>query len=756
MAQRTGQVAPNMRHISIAMLMAFSGGQSAFASDTKELDNVVVSANRIESNVDSLPATVTAVTHRTMDKRMPHDQAALFEDDPDVVVGRDLRRFGGSSINIRGLDNERVLQMVDGVRLPDFYAGGGPSNATTGSSHGPELDFLKRVEVIRGPSSSLYGSDGLGGTVAYVTLDPKDILGGRSVAGRYKGTFRGADESFQNTAYFAAGNDVVEALVATTHRAGQELANRGDVGGKSVGRELANPQTNHSAGTLAKLIVKPTKDHKIALSYEDRYQDSDGEYLRLSASLPKVTGSRGNESTDRQRFGLDWEWLANSQWFDRMSLKAYQQTADNRVKTWQDRTNTSASCSGTSGSGKNCLVDMNFFLDQKSQGLGVQFDKGLSLLGHDHFVIAGVDWREHKIEQLRDYNVYKLTDGGMTKSLAGDTYPLRDFAPGKDEHLGVFVQDEIKITPTWTLTPGVRLDTVRLRPDSFSKVVGATTLQAQNQDHTAISPKLAVQWKTTPDLTLYGQIARGFRAPRYTEVNGIFYNAAQQYATMPNGDLKPETSTSVEIGAKAKVAATDLKVALYDNRYNDFISQEVVCSTPTGNPAACMGGVARTAYQNLNLDKVHIRGAELRASSPLGQGWALAGAFAYTEGTVEGGKSLNSIEPMRLMLNLGWQGTLKGEQVGGDVRLRAASKKSGIDTTDVKYYRPDAYAVLDLGTWWQINQKARINVAVNNLFDEKYWLWSDVRQASLATTDPGAAFYSQPGRNVSASLQVDF
>ena len=78
-----------------------------------------------------------------------------------------------------------------------------------------------------------------------------------------------------------------------------------------------------------------------------------------------------------------------------------------------------------------------------------------------------------------------------------------------------------------------------------------------------------------------------------------------------------------------------------------------------------------------------------------------------------------------------------------------------MDDSAGAWFRPGAYAVSDVSAWWKISRKAQLTLALNNVFDNKYWLWSDIRQAD-ATNPVGVDFYSQPGRNVSVALQVDF
>lgn len=727
------------------------------ADDTATLGKVVVSATRTETTTDAVATTITSIDQASLARRMPGDEADLFAEDPDLTVARDLRRFGASSVTIRGIEGKRVLQQVDGIRLPDHYNGGGPSNATTSSADSPEFDFLKRVEVLRGPASSLYGADALGGVVSYLTLDPRDILGQRDVAVRYKGTWRGADQSLQNTAYFAGGNEKVEVLLALTRRSGSELDNRGEVGGSSAARELPNPQDNSSRGTLARLVVKPASGHRLRFTYEDRHQHADSELLRLSTSLPRVSAASGSEEARRERVSFDWEWKPANGLVDRLLLNTYHQNAGNHTDTLQRRSNTTAGCSGTSRGSNTCLIDMNFDFRQHTTGAGLQLEKAIGSGEVEHFIVVGADWRRHALDELRDYLITNQTTGSVSKTLAGDTYPLRDFAPGETTSVGLFAQDEISIGRL-RLTPGLRVDSVKLRPETMNKTIGNQIFSASGQDHTAASPKLAAIWQHSPALSLYGQVVRGFRAPNYEEVNGLFYNAAQNYATLPNPALKPESSTGVELGSRFKLAGGEMQLALYRNQYRNFISTELTCSTPSGAGApACLGNQVRSVYQSVNLDDVRIHGVELRGAWTLLGGLRSAGAIAWSEGDVSStGQPLNSVDPARLFVNLGWDGSVAGRPLALDARLRAAHRKRQVDTASVDYFRSPGYAVLDLGASLQVHPKARLNVTLNNLFDKKYWVWSDIRQAALAATDAGPSFYTQPGRNLSAALQMDF
>ena len=79
---------------------------------------------------------------------------------------------------------------------------------------------------------------------------------------------------------------------------------------------------------------------------------------------------------------------------------------------------------------------------------------------------------------------------------------------------------------------------------------------------------------------------------------------------------------------------------------------------------------------------------------------------------------------------------------------------SRTDDSDGAWFRPGGYGVADASFWWQPARAVRVGFAVNNLFDRIYWLWSDIRQADAAMP-AGVDFYTQPGRNVALSVQID-
>lgn len=751
--------------LGLAWGTAASWGQTVQQSEPVTQDNqvattnatlkpVVVTATRSSSEVDSIPATVTSVTRTQLDRSLPTDESDLFKDESDIAFARDLRRHGATRINIRGIEDNRVVSMVDGVRLGDYYNGGGPTNFTLSASPTVMPDFLKRVEIVRGAASSLYGSDAIGGVVGYVTLDPADLLLDGATSGfRLRGAYTGANSGWSQTVLGAFRTDAVEVLLGYSHASGEEVDNMGSVDTTSINRTSPNELESEDQGVLAKLVWRPAAGHKLSAMVEGRDQQMDSDVRRLSGSLPKVTGVRGDDNAQRVRSSVEWEHTADTPLYDRLTARLYRQESQTRNYNFQNRTNTSASCSAASGTGNNCYIESDFSVDQTNTGTSVQLEKMLETGGVGHLLTYGTDLSRTRVEELRDARIWNQTTGTFTKSLAGETYPLRDFATGKTDSLGLFLQDEISglANGKLTITPGLRYDWIKLTPEVDTlaqQVLTSIGRQAAEQTHSALSPKLGGIWRFDPVVSAYGQITRGFRAPNYSEVNGVFRNTAQSYGITPNPDLKPETSLGFELGLRTNNGKLSSQVSVFDNHYQNFI--ESVRYTCPGN-ANCITGTSST-YQSINLSRVRIYGAEARASWDFAPGWRVGGSLAWAHGTnEETGQPLNSVEPMRLSANLARDfGTW-----GLEGRLRAATQKDRVDDSDGTWFRPGGYAVSDISAWWKISRKVQITLALNNVFDKKYWLWSDIRQAD-APNPVGVDFYSQPGRNISLAMQMDF
>ena len=158
------------------------------------LQQMTISATRQEQAVDSVPSTVTVHDREELDRQNVNTIRELVRYEPGVSVGGAGTRSSNAGYNIRGIDGDRILTQVDGVEVPDNFFNG-PYAKTRRNYVDPEI--VKRVEILRGPASALYGSSAIGGAVSYFTLDPDDIIKpGQDVGARLKTGYSSADESW--------------------------------------------------------------------------------------------------------------------------------------------------------------------------------------------------------------------------------------------------------------------------------------------------------------------------------------------------------------------------------------------------------------------------------------------------------------------------------------------------------------------------------------------------------------------------------
>jgi hemoglobin/transferrin/lactoferrin receptor protein len=743
----------------IPLLLAAISSASHGLDEGTQLRSTVVTATRHEADIDTVNATVTSINRDTLDKRLPVDDADLFRDEPDVSMARDLRRHGATRVNIRGIEDNRVIQIVDGVRQPDYFNGGGPTNYTMSAPSAPMPDFLRQLEIVRGPSSSLYGSDAIGGVVGYLTLNPEDIAKGDKKQGvRLRGGYFGATDTLSGSVVGAWRGEMFDVLLGYAQANGSEADNKGKDKTFGPTRSAPNPSDTVDRGALAKFILRPLAGHKLTLALEGREQEAQTEIMRIPASLSRITSMSGDDETRRGRISLEYEHAASNLFYDRLIARTYHQEAETDNINQQRRENTTYSaangCSASRPGTAACAIEQRFQFEQQTSGLGLQLESAFQLGATSHLLTYGADLMRQRIETLRDGRVENLATNAVTYGLAGESWPLRDFANGVTDTVGLFAQGEISLfAGRLALTPGIRYDHTRLKPEVDALAQQVLTIigrEAVEQEHGHLSPKLGGQWKFNEQWSLFGQVASGFRAPNYNEVNGAFRNAAQLYATSPNPDLKPETSVGVELGMRLSSGPLRAQATVFDNHYKNFI-ENVRLSCPADPGCITIGSVDYTTYMSRNLNNVRIYGAEFRGGWDFAPNWRVDGAIAYAHGeNTDSGVPLNSVEPLRLSLGLGYD----VGRWGGEWRLRAAAGKDRVDDSDEVWFRTPGYAVSDFAAWIRPTANTRLVVALNNVFDQKYWLWGDIRQADTSLT--AVDFYTQPGRNLRVAFQADF
>ena len=294
----------------------------------------------------------------------------------------------------------------------------------------------------------------------------------------------------------------------------------------------------------------------------------------------------------------------------------------------------------------------------------------------------------------------------------------------------------------------MRVDNFSIKPSTTGFPVPVVALSGS-----AVSPKLGVVFRASPQWSLFGNYASGFRAPNAGQVNAFFENVTSFYKTIPNGALKPEKSNNFEFGARARLDQLTLDATVFTGKFKDLIedSRQISGAGTAANP---------TVFQSVNIDNATISGFEVKGSmdwGKVGMG-KLSTPFSYGQarGKVDNtGLPLDSVDPAKLSLGVRYEAAV------WDIRLNAthhAAKKASdigqqLVTLPLQFAVP-ASTTYDLSGQWRFTKTTRLNASVANLTNQKYWNWSSVR--GVASNAVALAAYSQPGRKINVSLVTEF
>ncbi|MFJ4429621.1 TonB-dependent receptor [Pseudomonas sp. NPDC089395] len=730
------------------------------------LQQMTVSATRSAQDVSQVPSTVSVQTREQLDRQNVNDIKDLVRYEPGVSVGGVGQRSGLNGYNIRGIDGERILTQVDGVSIPDsfFY---GPYAQTQRNYVDPEI--VKRVEILRGPASVLYGSNAIGGAVSYFTLDPDDIIKpGKDVGARLKTGYSSADESWLTSASVAGRQGDFDGLLHLSQRNGHETESYGEHGGTGLSRTEANPEDVRTTNVLAKLGWNYADDARLGFTYE-RYKDDRDQNILSAVGGPFIPGfgamnsyrmRQGNDTVTRERFGINHEFGLDSLVADHVKWSLNYQIAKTDQRTDELYV----------ASGRQVLRDRQTTYKDRQWVFDAQLDKAFNIGQTDHLLTYGTTLKHEEVTGSRSGTGTCVAIGGGCTAIGQDSPRdgqalVSDFPDPTVNTYSLFVQDEIRWN-NWTFLPGARYDYTRMEPkftDEFLRGIQGSGTAPSNLDESdkkwhRVSPKFGLTYAFNDNYTWYGQYAEGFRTPTAKSMYGRFENPGLGYSVRGNPDLEPEKSKSYETGLRGNFDAGNFSAAVFYNKYRDFIDEDAVQSANLG-----------TTFQANNIKHATIKGAEVKGRLNLDhfgapQGLYTQGSIAYANGrNDDNGQPLNSVNPLTGVFGLGYE----QPNYGGLLSWTLVKRKTRVD--DTTFFAPDGassqfrtpgYGVLDLSGFYKVTDDVTVNAGLYNLTDKKYWQWDDVRgydgQGEAAVTQPANLDrLTMPGRNFAINVVWD-
>lgn len=663
--------------IAYAGLYALSGSVILWPSlgvaqeaDAISLDPITVTATRTSSSTRTVPASVDVVEGEALERLQPDSLDDILRTLPGVTTLGGPR--GTAELpQIRGLGSDRIIIRQDGTRQ-NFQSGHKGRVLAN-----PAL--LKRVEVVKGPSSALYGSGALGGVLSVETKDADDFLAPGDPLGAFvsaSGRTANDELGLLGAVYGQAG--IFDALFALDYADSNDI----ELGDGTTLDFSALETTNF----LGKMGFEPTASQRFEFSF-DRFDDSGETALNgeVEADDPSEVGDRDGERTTAR---LAYDFSPSLWWLD-LHAVAYR-----TITTIEEER----------------LSDLR--LEQRE----------VATNGIDLYNTMRFDFGEN-VENSLTYGVEYFRDkneGATLRPAASgppdptDPTALPSFPDATGDQVGVYLQNDIRLFDRLTLLPGIRYD-------SFDIESGEGDVDRSDSE---TSLKLGASVDVTSFLTLFGSYGEGFNAPRAQDlfISGLHFPGG--FPLFPGGpivpnnffianpDLQPERTETFEAGVR--LGFDDLlmegdglrfDVTYFHTDADDFIARDVDLLAGT------------TTFQN--IDEAEIDGFEASLNYDNG---SLFGGLTYSRIR---GDNLVDDEPLVDMpadewgLDLGWRFADPALTIG--YRGTYAEEQNRVATDE----RPtDDYLVHDAYISWAGTDGqfsgTEIGLRVNNIFDKDY------------------------------------
>ncbi|MET1114951.1 MAG: TonB-dependent receptor [Comamonas sp.] len=706
----------------LAAACAGVGAQTTSATSAA-LSEVVVSAAGFEQQLKQAPASISVVTRQELETRNYRDLAEALQGVEGIDVMGGTGKTGGLDISIRGMPSDYTLILIDGRR--QNVAGDVTPNGYGAAlnSFMPPVSAIERIEVIRGPMSTLYGSDAMGGVVNIITRKVAKQWGGEvSLSAGVPQDSAWGDQGRAN--FYLSGPLKTDVL---------GLAVRGSIYDREASDWVLPPDAAQPAGARnpapadtrqhnigARLTLAPARGHDLWLDVEQgrtRYDNSDGRLGNRDALAPRNPPGYA----DTLRFNRDQIAIGHNAHLGFGKLE----TSLMRTETETlGRTIPGAAVPARDpriGTARE-LSTTNVVLDSKL----------IAPLGDAHLLTVGGQWWDAK-----------LTDGLLPDRHGQTMWSL-------------FAEDEWRLRENLTATLGGRYD----HHDAFGGQV---------------SPRAYLVWDASRQWTIKGGVSRGFRAPRLNQLIDGVSGVSGQGAVLNIGNphLQPEVSTNTEISALFdSLQGVTASGTLFHNKVKDKISSGGSCvgqaiSSCSFNP---------TADYSINVDQAKTWGLELSSRAQLAREWSMRVGYTWTHSEViEGGVKTGQLALTAKHIataqldwnpNAQWRLWLRGEYRGKSPRFNALPETLSAANRaiyDVLGDHTKAYGLLHLGGSYELTKSVTLGANIFNLLDKDFRKYRLVN--ANGTPTPINAYFqggssiagaTPPGRTLWLTANVKF
>lgn len=716
----------------------------AAAQPGQSVEEMVVTASGFEQKVPLAPASISVVSQTDLRQRPYVTLIDAVRDLEGVDVGETSDKTGQRTISMRGMGSDYTLILIDGKRQNnhgDIYPNSFGGNQF---NHIPPLDMIERIEVVRGPASTLYGADALGGVINIIT---------RKVSDQWYGSFT-TTHNYQQNEDFGSDSTFDFAVL------GPLLDNKLGLGfrGSWYRRDASVPEYE--------VVYDPAGEpHERALGFGGGGKTVDNDNKSLGMTLTWVPADNQVVSFDAD---VSEQVYDNTPYTNNLGNTSYPLgTVDSIDTIWR-------AAGGRVAPQVGYIADQEFTRDQWSfthqgvwdfgesfvslayietnnNGRTLPFSVQERLALQEMFAGTGV-YAELPVEERRAAAEAAFLPR-PTRTMQSNQYTLDaklDIPVAEGRHrfvVGTQVIDgELEDGVFGMESGGYGNGTVQAHEmwslfaeDNWSPVEALTVTFGVRQDNHNlfgghVSPRLYAVYQASPTWTVKGGVSTGYKTPKTTDLyDGITGFGGQ--GTSPwagNPALEPETSVNSEVAVYWNSSrGHNFNITAFHNDFEDKIERaeaSVTCVATGGvRPCVNLGEYAvllgtGTINQYVNVDQATITGLELAGRYRFLDKWSLRANYTYTDSERKSGSDagLPLTQSAKNMFNatLDWNVT---DAFSMQLMAESRSKRYRGQTDDdgnPRYYK--AYDVLHLGAKYQINDRITISGRVNNLLDEDF------------------------------------
>jgi hemoglobin/transferrin/lactoferrin receptor protein len=688
-----------------------------------ELDEVVVSTNRTENYLRNSPFAESIVGKEEIQTRSTMSLPDILQNEPGVSLLRD--GIWGTEVSIRGLNRENVITMIDGSRIAT-------STDVAARLSLMNMNDVERVEVIKGASSSIYGSGATGGIVNIITKSPR-LYDRFSLNGDVISEYNTVNNLSVLGGSLYSGSSFWSTKLSGSYRKANNI--------QTPDGELNNSQFEDYSFSGA-LNIFPIDNHRLKLDYQLFRADNVG--IPGSSVFPEqalVTYPYER----RELISASYEIQNISKVFYKLSAKYSYQLINRDVENIPYIVQ-NIPASGGNPARRVSVLKITPSADHKNNNATLQ---GNFWLFDGHNLAAGFDYwdRSYNGERERYQLIEVLDSAGNVVSTTNRITGEKPLPNSSYKSLGIFAQDEFKLfEDKLSTTLGLRYDFINITGEKTlnpvyvinNGVINNTPPNQQviwdstDENNSSYSANLGFIYSLFSSLDLTLGLGSSFRSPSLEE--RFQYIDQGSVVRVGNPDLEPEKGQSIDFGIRHYSVNLKILSSFFYSYFNDLVVE--VPGTYEG----------RNALIKTNIGEARIYGFDFSADYNFWRDYIFYTTASYVKGddiTADG--NLPEIPPMngRIGFKFGFLDYLQT-----DISSTLFAEQNDVAEGEIT---TPGYAVFNLLLNTVpikfSNISFRVFSGVENIFDKAY-------RNHLSTTRGSITI--EPGRNVFLKLAVDF